>query len=549
MIATSKVEYGDFQTPRALADSVVAFLSASGVSPSLVVEPTCGTGNFVIAAIKGFHGLRHVFAQDIQSEYVSALRETLCQTKRVSCQLAQQDFFTFDWKDFFATLHGEILVLGNPPWVTNSAIGALGGENLPKKTNFQRHRGFAAKTGKANFDISEWMLIRLLEALEAQPGCLAMLCKTGTARKVLRHGWVNRLSIGRATIHRIDAAAQFGAAVDACLMVVHTGQRGIHPVAEVYSDLSFDRKLSTFGIVGKDLVADVEEYNRLRDLDGLAYYTWRSGVKHDAAAVMEFRGAGRIMVNGLGERVELEPTYIYPLLKSSDVANGRMTPQRYVLVTQRSPGEETATISKAAPRTWSYLLRHADALDRRQSMIYEKRPRFSVFGIGEYTFAPWKVAVSGFYKTCRFEVVGSCSHKPVVLDDTCYFIPCASAAEATFVCGLLNSDLARRFVRSLIFYDAKRPITIDVLNRIDLKRLAEKLGLEKNARKYLRDADQFEGRQGLLVFEEQAKYRSKATTRRRGASETRIQGQGKDDAKRSRPGRHGASVVRSMKPC
>lgn len=342
-----------------------------------------------------------------------------------------------------------------------------------------------------------------------------MLCKTGTARKVLRHGWVNRFSIGRATIHRIDAAAEFGTSVDACLMVVHTGLRGFSPVAEAYSGLSFDRKVSTFGLVGRDLVADVEEYNRLRDLDGLAYYTWRSGVKHDAAAVMELRFDGRIFVNGLGERVELEPTYIYPLLKSSDIANGRITPQRSVLVTQRSPGDETATISEAAPKTWSYLLRHADTLDRRRSMIYEKRPRFCVFGIGEYTFAPWKVAVSGFYKSCRFEVVGSCGRKPVVLDDTCYFIPCASEAEALFVCGLLNSDLARRFIRSLIFYDAKRPITIDVLNRIDLKRLAEKLGLERAARKYLGDADRFEGHQALLVLEGRAKYRSGRRVARR----------------------------------
>jgi hypothetical protein len=184
-------------------------------------------------------------------------------------------------------------------------------------------------------------------------------------------------------------------------------------------------------------------------------------------------------------------------------------------------------------------------------MIYEKRPRFSVFGIGEYTFAPWKVAVSGFYKSCRFEVVGSCGRKPVVLDDTCYFIPCASETEASFICGLLNSDLARRFVRSLVFYDAKRPITIDVLNRIDLKRLAEKLGLEIEAQKYLRDADQFEGRQGLLVFEERAKYRSKTTSRRRGAGRPKpeFKAMGKDDVRRSRPPKHGASIVRSMKPC
>jgi hypothetical protein len=202
------------------------------------------------------------------------------------------------------------------------------------------------------------------------------------------------------------------------------------------------------------------------------------------------------------------------LLKSSDLANGRLTPQRYVLVTQRRPGDDTKDILITAPKTWSYLLRHADVLDRRQSIIYQKRSRFSVFGIGDYTFSPWKVAVSGLYKNCRFEVVGKYQNKPVVLDDTCYFIPCSSEQEASFACLLLNSDLAKRFLHALVFFDAKRPVTIDVLNRIDLKRIAERLGLESDARKYFRNAALFEGRQGLLVFEEQVKYRTKASSGR-----------------------------------
>jgi hypothetical protein len=507
----SKIEYGDFQTPRDLADSVVTFLRNSGISPSVFVEPTCGLGNFVLAATQGFPSLHEVFAYDINADYVSALRKTLRDADRVHCQVAQQDFFTFNWKEFFAAFLGEILVLGNPPWVTNASLGALGSDNLPKKTNFQNRSGFAAKTGKANFDISEWMLIRLLESLDGRRGCVAMLCKTAIARKVLRHGWINRFNIGRATIHLIDAAAYFGVSVDACLLVVHTDVPDLSPTAGVYADLTFNQKVTTFGLIGRELVADVDEYNRLRDLDGLAYYTWRSGVKHDSASVMEFKKDGSTFINGLGERIELEPAYMYPLLKSSDLANGRLTPKRYVLVTQRRPGDDTKAISRTAPKTWSYLLRHANALDRRQSIIYQKRSRFSVFGVGDYTFSPWKVAISGLYKNCRFEVVGKYQNKPVVLDDTCYFIPCNSEQEASFACLLLNSDLAKRFLHALVFFDAKRPVTIDVLNRIDLKRVAERIGLESDARKYFRDAAFFEGRQGLLVFEKQGKYRTKAS--------------------------------------
>ena len=33
-------------------------------------------------------------------------------------------------------------------------------------------------------------------------------------------------------------------------------------------------------------------------------------------------------------------------------------------------------------------------LDNRKSSIYNKRPRFSIFGIGDYSFSKWKVAIS-----------------------------------------------------------------------------------------------------------------------------------------------------------
>lgn len=513
-IKKTKIEFGDFQTPRALAGVVTTFLRDAGISPSVIVEPTCGHGSFALAAHDIFPEAHQIFAFDINDAYISALREEVRDAHGVYWHVTQQDFFTYNWKEFFATVRGEILVLGNPPWVTNAALGILRSDNLPEKTNFQNHVGFAAKTGKANFDISEWMLIKLLEALDGRRGSLAMLCKTSTARKVLRHGWLHQFNIGRASLHLIDAALHFGVSVDACLLVVHTGVPDLLSTAGVYADLSFDHKLTTFGLVGRDLVADVDEYHRLRDLDGIAYYTWRSGVKHDAASVMEFSKSGDALLNGFDEHIKLEPTYLYPLLKSSDLANDRLVPQRFVLVTQRKPGDDTASIARVAPKTWAYLLRHAEVLDRRQSIIYQKRPRFSVFGVGNYTFSPWKVAISGLYKNCRFVVVGKHKNKPVVLDDTCYSIPCGSEEEATFACLLLTSDITKRFLHSLVFFDAKRPVTIDVLNRIDLKRVAERLGLEREARTYFRDAAMFESQQGLLVFEKQAQYltrRSRAT--------------------------------------
>ncbi|MFH1369981.1 MAG: SAM-dependent methyltransferase [Planctomycetota bacterium] len=493
-----RIEFGDYQTPQSLADQVLALLATQGLNPAAVVEPTCGLGAFVKAAAHSCPSAE-ILAFDLNREYTKRLVES-SESFRTRIHVEDQDFFDKDWKAFFDSLDGEILVVGNPPWVTNASLGAIHGKNLPKKSNFQNHKGFAAKTGKANFDISEWILIKLIESLGCHCACVAMLCKTTTARKVLKHAWLNRFPIGRASLHTIDAQSHFQVAVDACLFIVHTGTLDLSMTATVYRDISFNAKSSTIGMHGKELVADVDEFKRLSDIDGISYYKWRSGVKHDAARVMEFTRNGNLLMNAAGEEADIEDTYLFPMLKSSDLANGKIHPKRLVLLTQRHLGDDTSNILVDAPATWRYLLSHGPALDARQSIIYQKRSRFAIFGVGTYTFAPWKVAVSGFYKTLKFRVVGSSGGKPIVVDDTCYFIPCHTRQESEFICELLNSDLCQRFLRSIVFLDSKRPITIDVLNRIDLKRIAEKLGQEMNARKFLLTARHFEHEQPLLFL-------------------------------------------------
>jgi hypothetical protein len=139
---------------------------------------------------------------------------------------------------------------------------------------------------------------------------------------------------------------------------------------------------------------------------------------------------------------------------------------------------ERAPLRDVAPRTWEYLNRHGEALDRRGSSIYRKRPRFAIFGIGPYTFALWKVAVCGLYKRLEFAVVGPDEGRPVVFDDTVYHLSFDSEAEARITADLLSSGQARDFFNAITFWDAKRPITVDVLRRLNLRALAGEVGRE-----------------------------------------------------------------------
>jgi hypothetical protein len=131
-----------------------------------------------------------------------------------------------------------------------------------------------------------------------------------------------------------------------------------------------------------------------------------------------------------------------------------------------------------APKVWEYLTRHARLLDARSSSVYRHRPPFSIFGVGTYSFSEWKVAISGFYKRLDFRIIGPYEQKAVVLDDTCYFVPCHSQQEAELIAAVLNSAVAREFFASRIFWDEKRPITLGVLSSLNILAAVQEIGLE-----------------------------------------------------------------------
>jgi hypothetical protein len=469
----TKVEFGDFQTPPALAERVCRLIAASGFRPSSVLEPTCGVGAFLTAAARVFPEARLVGAER-NPDYVAAARTSLEQSP--SATVIECDFFTHDWPSLVHSLPKPLLVIGNPPWVTNSALAAMGSENVPEKTNFRNQSGMDAITGKSNFDISEWMLLRVLEWLNGTTAVMAMLCKTGVARKVLASAWKDGLQLEVATMHRIDAVAHFGASVDACLLMCKfvPGSRSRECTI---SDLENDSApTSTFAYRDDRLVADVALYDRWQHLSGTSRLRWRSGIKHDCGPVMELRETDEGLVNALGETVDIEPTHLYPMLKTSELAAAKMPlPTKWMLVTQSFVGQDTAHIARTSPKTWAYLMAHTDALGARGSSIYRNKPPFSVFGVGDYTFACWKVAISGFYKKLDFKVLGPFKDRPIVLDDLSYFVPCESEQDAERICAILNSLPVREFFTSFIFWDAKRPVTADVLGRLDIDRASEVL--------------------------------------------------------------------------
>jgi hypothetical protein len=336
MKSVARIEFGDFQTPLALAREVCLLLKVQGVRADVIIEPTCGLGTFLEAAAECYPEAE-LRGFDISQEHVQAATERLNGAgTRPRATIRQQDFFAHDWDLELGRARGTVLVLGNLPWVTNQTVASLNGSNVPAKENFQGFRGIAARTGKSDFDISEWMLIRLLNALRGRPASISMLCKTATARKWAR-----------------------------------------------------------------------------------------------------------------------------------------------------------------------YLSSHKSRFTARKSSIYRERTAFALFGIGDYTFAPWKVAVSGLHHDPRFVLVPPCRNKPVLFDDTCYFLPFVEEEEAGLVAEILNSWPSRALLEALIFDDAKRPITAELLQRLDFSAIAKEAGMASRWRAIQRVdyARQTEAPQMELVME------------------------------------------------
>lgn len=468
----AQVEYGDFQTPLELAKRVCEKLGELEISPATIIEPTCGVGAFVEASAANFPSAKRIIGVEVNQAYLDVLenyKKRFAEPERV--RLLQGDFFDFNWKNLLGDIEDPLLIIGNFPWVTNSQQGAIGGVNLPAKMNFQNRNGFDAMTGKSNFDISEWMLIQVSNWFNKRQGYLAMLVKTAVARKFLNHLHAKKISVLRSAIYSIDARRYFNVSVEACLLLCQFDGQSHNYDYDIYDSLE-STKGQRVGHRNGITVRDLETFERLSKYYGNSKAKWRSGIKHDCSDVMELQKVGELYMNGLGEVVDIESTYIYPLLKGSDVANHRIdTTNRYALVTQKAVGERTSSIQKIAPKTWAYLESHATYLDERKSRIYHENPRFSIFGVGPYTFSPYKIAICGLYKKLEFHLVGPIEGKPVVFDDTVYFLSFNTEQEANATLNTLASPLVREFYTALIFWDEKRPIKSSVLNSLNLQRL------------------------------------------------------------------------------
>lgn len=484
-VCEERVAYGDWQTPSLLADKVCEAHRLKFGAPDVMIEPTCGLGSFVMSALRIFPELSEIHALEINRQYVEDLKfniltYALCNKSRrwPDIYIYQGDFFKFDFSTIIEKAKKgdqNLGIIGNPPWVTNSKQGLIDSENVPKKSNRYNLSGIEAITGKSNFDISEYITLNLLGLSQFNKGGMSFLLKNSVIRNVVLKQKEDRFRIGCVEQCLIDAQTEFNVSVDAsCFSARFNAEPAMFcKIKDFYSG----RSVRDYGWVDESFVADMEEYCKMSRFDNRSSYIWRSGVKHDCASILELTFEDGALKNGLGEIVKIEDDLIFPLLKSSDVVKLKNQQfRKYIIIPQKKVGEDTSLLEHTHPRAYAYLKKHENVFVNRKSSIYKGKGQFSIFGIGDYSFKPYKILVSSLYKEIKFVLVNEIDGRPIMVDDTCYQLDFDDLNEAQSVYAALQSEEIRSLLESLVFTDAKRVVTKGILMRLDLQRWCREKG-------------------------------------------------------------------------
>lgn len=463
-----KKEFGDYQTPLEFAQRVCNYLKDNKrLKPDLIIEPTCGKGNFIKSSL--VFEAKEIIGIEINADYCKYCEENI-KDKRI--KIINKDFFSYCLTNTI-NLKKNILIVGNPPWVTNSTLSTLNSNNIPLKTNFKGLKGIEAITGSSNFDICEYMINRIIEIQKETDNVIAMLCKTSVARNIFKEIKRKNISFSEFEVLEFDSSKIFGISASACLLYIKLSKD--YTSLNSYKVYDFDNDLKEITTVcfieGK--LYNNSNYNNF-DFNGNCEFQWRQGVKHDCSKIMELNFENGKYINGYNNEVNIEDTLVFPLIKSSMFKTPVLNSfEKYVIVTQHKIKEDTSYLSKSAPKAWKYLNDNKEQFENRKSSIYKGSPKFSMFGIGDYSYSQYKVGVSGFYKKPMFSMLYSENKKPVMTDDTSYFI-CFKNYESAYVAMLiLNSDKVQNFLKSIAFLDSKRPYTKKVLERFSFNKALE----------------------------------------------------------------------------
>jgi len=386
-------------------------------------------------------------------------------------------------------------VAGNPPWVN--------WESLPEdyrretftlwaKHNLFRHKGLDAILGKSKDDISILMTYVALENYLKDSGRLGFLITQSVFKTAGAGQGFRRFRLGSGTplavVHVDDMAALkpfAGASNRTSIVILERGRPTRYPVpyttwrkkgggATVPEDVSL-REAKALTVRRHFVAEPVDEADptapwitgkaralkAVRRVVGNSEYQARAGASTWLNAVywlevIARRPDGLVVVSNLTKgakrKVEqvtaaLEPDLLYPLLRGRDVSRWRAEPSAAILVTHE-PGMKLRAIPEdemkmRLPKTYRYLQQFEEVLRTRSGYrryFRESDPFYSMFNVGQYTFAPYKVVWPNIASELTAAVVSTHEARVVIPQHIVTLVAFDEELPAHYVCALVNSS-------------------------------------------------------------------------------------------------------------
>jgi adenine-specific DNA-methyltransferase len=491
-----RLTLGEYYTPRGVAS--LALPESTAHHETSVLDPGCGAGVFLVAAIEAKcrtfdcppetaveRIIDSVFGIDLNPvavrsatlAYVLALAPLLAECVApddgpreldvpvvIGDALALTDDVPRRDGDTFAP-QVDVLV-GNPPWLTWDRLAPVVRERWRARyvteLGLLPTRGPDSLLGYANDDLSVPFAWVCLDRYLRRGGHVGLVLKrdhlTGPAGRLFRQLRVGDRRLGLDAVEGFAGLSPFGAQVGADAAVYRftadvdaDGSRFPIPIRLWRRREGVSPNFASFEAM-VDSLATTE--TTLRPVDpedpagswvredaerralGECAHEIRHGVKDDAKAVF---GLDRT------QSTELEPDHVFPYLKSRHIVKYGLFGYDLQLVPMRQAVEDNESqLAENAPRTYEYLCSHRDRLTDRSSTWFDKGPFYTLFGLGPYTWADYKVVWCRLGFNPNFVVVSTVEdpdlgEKPVVPGDHCMFLATDDGDEAHFLCALLNS--------------------------------------------------------------------------------------------------------------
>jgi len=426
------------------------------------------------------------------------------------------------------------LIAGNPPWVNWESLPEdYRNETFPI---WQQHvlftvKGFQAKLGKSKDDISILLTYVSLQNYLKDTGKLGFVItqsvfKTGAGEGFRRFILGDKTPLCVLAVDDMSGLKPFeNASNRTAIILVQKGRPTTYPLKSynywykpsggsvINEDLSLktivDERIATYKnfhakpidkndntspwITGKP-----KALSAIEKILGESYYRGHAGVFTGGAnavhwiTISQKINSDTIMVSnytkGAKRKVEevqtaIETDLVFPLIRGRDIKRWNSSSSDLYIILTHMKDQGLKAIPESVmgveyPKTYSYLSYFEHSLKEKSILkkyFNDDAPYYSMFDIGEYSFAPYKVVWPYISKSFDCAVVGVKNDKYLgkkveIVDCKLMSISLEDENEAHYLCALLNSSLVRYTISSFMIGTQIAP---HVISRVKLPKFDE----------------------------------------------------------------------------